>query len=495
MQTLFKSNLFSSSSSKVGAKNFVSGGKKLGSSIVGAARNNIIGFNRTAQAMVPKKKEENENSFIKNYTNFFGSKKTEKILRKNLKLVRDSLVNTFEIARYLKAAIVDISKGLKGKGGGLGGLFGGLGGLFGFLGGLSGIIGGLAGLLSNPLILAILGAGTILGVMKLIFGDGEVETFIRKYVKDILAGTILPGANDNPNTNNLAMDDLIEDVGESRALAVLEGRMEELKEQRGLMRGNYFSEENQDIRDLEKQIDFLKGKGVVSADMSGEQYESDLANFSSDTQTRKELKEEFHEEKEKSIRDVRLRRENEMPKHIRESMNKSIDNANPITNLPDFHPDVKAYLKETRRQVLEAEEEIRKQYLPTIKGEESSVKPTEKKTESIEGEKSSVKSTEKKDEVTSDNTLQDQNVEGVKSDLNTLSFAESLKMAESGKNFLTFEPITFGNASDDQSTSGGDVTSTSSGGTTGGDAVTFYSSSNPDSSYHKLNAMVTFNIV
>ena len=116
MQTLFKSNLFSSSSSKVVAKNFVSGGKNLGSSIVGAARNNIIGFNRTAKAMVPQKKEENENSFIKNYTNFFGSKKTEKILRKNLKLVRDSLVNTFEIARHLKAAIVDIAKGLKGGG-------------------------------------------------------------------------------------------------------------------------------------------------------------------------------------------------------------------------------------------------------------------------------------------------------------------------------------------------------------------------------------------
>ena len=76
MQTLFKG-------SKIKAKSFISGGKKLGSSIVGAARNNIIGFNRTAQAMVPEKKEENQNSFIKNYTNFFGSKKTEKILRKN----------------------------------------------------------------------------------------------------------------------------------------------------------------------------------------------------------------------------------------------------------------------------------------------------------------------------------------------------------------------------------------------------------------------------
>ena len=128
MQTLFKPNLFSSSSSKMGAKNFVSGGKKLGSSIVGAAKNNIVGFNRTAQAMMPQKKEEKENNFISNYTNFFGAKKTERILRKNLKLVRDSLVNTFEIARHLKAAIISITGNLKGKGGMGGGLFaGGLG--------------------------------------------------------------------------------------------------------------------------------------------------------------------------------------------------------------------------------------------------------------------------------------------------------------------------------------------------------------------------------
>ena len=55
---------------------------------------------------------------------------------------RDSLVNTFEIARHLKAAIVDIAKGLKGGGKG-GGLFGGLGGMFGMICGITGIIGGL----------------------------------------------------------------------------------------------------------------------------------------------------------------------------------------------------------------------------------------------------------------------------------------------------------------------------------------------------------------
>ena len=69
-------------------------------------------------------------------------------------------------------------------------------------------------------------------------------------------------------------------------------------------------------------------------------------------------------------------------------------------------------------------------------------------------------------------------------------------MAESGSIInLQGVPMTMGDATN-RSSSGGDVTSTSNGGgTSGGDAVTFYSSSNPDSSYHKLNALMTFNIV
>ena len=88
------------------------------------------------------------------------------------------------------------------------------------------------------------------------------------------------------------------------------------------------------------------------------------------------------------------------------------------------------------------------------------------------------------------------NVDAVKSNLTSSSFTDSLKMAESGSIF-NFQgvPMTIGDAGNKQQNSGGDVTSTSNGGTSGGDAVTFYSSSNPDSSYHKLNALMTFNIV
>ena len=184
MQTLFKSNLFSSSSSKMGAKSLLSGGKKLGSSIVGAAKNNIVNFARSAKAMVPQKKEEKENNFIKNYTNFFGSKKTEKILRKNLKLVRDSLVNTFEIAKLLKASIVSITKNLKG-GFGKGG---GLGGIFGFLSGAVGLI----GLLTNPFVLGFLGILAAGGVTALLLNQ-QNYTMVPKI--NAFLGTIEHGGN------------------------------------------------------------------------------------------------------------------------------------------------------------------------------------------------------------------------------------------------------------------------------------------------------------
>ena len=58
MQTLFKSNLFSGGNKTLtGAKNFVSGGKKLGASIVGTAKNNIVNFSTTAKTLIPQKKD------------------------------------------------------------------------------------------------------------------------------------------------------------------------------------------------------------------------------------------------------------------------------------------------------------------------------------------------------------------------------------------------------------------------------------------------------
>ena len=77
---------------------------------------------------------------------FFGSKRTEQRLRGSVKRLRDSLVNTFDIAAILKSVIIGITKQLgdapnklKGKGGG-----GLLGGIFNFLkNGILKLIGGL----------------------------------------------------------------------------------------------------------------------------------------------------------------------------------------------------------------------------------------------------------------------------------------------------------------------------------------------------------------
>ena len=289
MQTLFKG-------SKLSTKNFISGGKKLGSSIVGAAKNNIVGFNKVAKSIIPQRKEEKENNFIKNYTNFFGSKKTEKILRKNLKLVRDSLVNTFEIARHLKAAIISITGDLKGKGGKGGGLFGGLGGLFGFLGGAVGLISGLFGLLTNPWVLGFLGILAGGGILALLANE-KLRKGIAEFMEPIILFLIRSELNPF-RVNKGKIDDplqltaeTINEIGESRTLAVLKDRLNELQENKP----NFFTQHgdwitnNRKIKGLEQEIAVLENKGVESGPTSGDQFESDKSKFAERDRIRKLL--------------------------------------------------------------------------------------------------------------------------------------------------------------------------------------------------------------
>ena len=87
-----------------------------------------------------KRRRQNDSSqFVKNYLDFFGSKKTAKILRENLKITRNSLVDMFETTSLLKMQANNIANNLKtkdnkkGGGGLLGGLLGGLGKLSGFM--------------------------------------------------------------------------------------------------------------------------------------------------------------------------------------------------------------------------------------------------------------------------------------------------------------------------------------------------------------------------
>ena len=86
--------------------------------------------------------------FLSNFMGF-GSKRNEKKIKKSMKLLRNILVETFEIAKILRVGVEKTAKQLKGllsgKGGGGGGLLGGLFG--GLLGGL--LFGG------GPILLAI----------------------------------------------------------------------------------------------------------------------------------------------------------------------------------------------------------------------------------------------------------------------------------------------------------------------------------------------------
>jgi hypothetical protein len=154
---------------------FISGGEKLGTSIVANAKNNIVNFNRAnilpkqqnleslisnissntfnnatniynnAPNQAIRKEDKDSKSklnlkFISEFIKFFGSKDVEKSLKKNLKLVRNSLVETFDVAVLLRKAIKKIADELKnislsGFGGGGGGsLLGLLGNLIGGLG-------------------------------------------------------------------------------------------------------------------------------------------------------------------------------------------------------------------------------------------------------------------------------------------------------------------------------------------------------------------------
>ena len=104
--------------------------------LITAARNSVNKVQESTQK-ISKGLNKNE-KFAMNYVEFFGSKKTTKILKKNLKSIRDSLMSTFSMAKILKKKVAEMSKG-----GGLGAAGGALGGIAGILG--KGLLGGVLG--------------------------------------------------------------------------------------------------------------------------------------------------------------------------------------------------------------------------------------------------------------------------------------------------------------------------------------------------------------
>jgi len=163
--------------SKESALNFISGGSPLASSVFSGAKNNIVGFNRakispkrnnlgslistlttnifnntnSVSNIFGDKKEKSEKGFkpfggffdkVKEaigFISFFGSKKNLDKIKENIDNLKTTFIETFDVAKALRKAILKIIEQLSGFSGGGGG-----GGIIGALmSALGGLVGGL----------------------------------------------------------------------------------------------------------------------------------------------------------------------------------------------------------------------------------------------------------------------------------------------------------------------------------------------------------------
>ena len=188
MQSFLKQPNSFSQNAKISAKSFLSSGKKLGSNLMKSSPVKVAKKLAPPTKQLAKERRENDSSqFVKNYLDFFGAKKTAKVLRNNLKITRDALVDMFETTKLLKIQIRNITDSLKTKGGKKkGGLLGGL--LGGGLGGLSGLL-SAAALLTNPIVLGILGAIAAGGIAALLLNEGTrnaIFGFLKNYAAPVV---------------------------------------------------------------------------------------------------------------------------------------------------------------------------------------------------------------------------------------------------------------------------------------------------------------------
>ena len=219
------------------ASNPISGG------LIVAARNSVNKVKESTQT-ISKGLNKNE-KFAMNYVEFFGSKKTTKILKKNLKSIKESLVSTFSMAKTLKKRVADISKI------GLGGALGGIAGIFG-----KGLLGGLLGKLAiGALIgLAVGGIGFFLyrnaGKFFKFLEDNidQLTPIIEKIIKGIGSKLLMPSGlpelidevDDNISSNvtsilesddKISRDDAVTEAFEMEFNKIQE-KIDELKLQR-----------------------------------------------------------------------------------------------------------------------------------------------------------------------------------------------------------------------------------------------------------------------
>ena len=84
---------------------------RVGSGLITAAKNSVTKIKESTQKI--SKVSDKDQKFVMNYVQFFGSKKTAKILKKSLESIKQSIVATLEIASTLKKFIGKASKMMK----------------------------------------------------------------------------------------------------------------------------------------------------------------------------------------------------------------------------------------------------------------------------------------------------------------------------------------------------------------------------------------------
>ena len=152
---------------------------RVGSGLITAAKNSVSKIQESTKKI--SKVSDKDQKFVMNYVQFFGSKKTAKILKKSLESIKQSIVATLEIASTLKKFIAEASKLMKK---GRGGLFtgGGRGGLFS---GIGGLVGGGLGLLFGKAALITLGLIAAGGIATILYQNKEeVFDFISQFLVD-----------------------------------------------------------------------------------------------------------------------------------------------------------------------------------------------------------------------------------------------------------------------------------------------------------------------
>jgi len=144
----------------------------MGSGLITAAKNSVSKIQESTKNIT--KVSDKDQKFAMNYVQFFGSKKTAKILKKSLESIKQSIVATLEIASTLKKFIGEASKMTKKRGGGL---FTG--------GGIGSLIGGGLGLMFGKGALITLGLLAAGGIAVLLYQyREEVFDFLRDFFLD-----------------------------------------------------------------------------------------------------------------------------------------------------------------------------------------------------------------------------------------------------------------------------------------------------------------------